>query len=43
MRLRRSREDNVLTILSNDGEELTVVNVGDVEECEVRFSRFVVD
>jgi len=38
MRLRRSREDNVLTILSNDGEELTVVNVGDV-----RFSRFVVD
>jgi hypothetical protein len=40
MRLRRSREDNVLTILSNDGEELTVVNVGDIE---VRFSRFVVD
>jgi hypothetical protein len=40
MRLRRSREDNVLTILSNDGEELTVVNV---EDDESRFSRLVVD
>jgi len=40
MRLRRSRADNVLTTLSNDGVELTVVNG---EDKEFRRSSSVVD
>jgi hypothetical protein len=48
MRLRRSSDDNVSTILSNDGDELTDVIGRDVVGGdnglkEFLFSRFVVD